>query len=286
MARRSFRGERLTWAIIVGAILVAACGGDRATSSTPVSSPATTPATASGLVLAGDPASPGGATWTYRAVDASIAYDLAGVLFKPAGSGPFPAVIVSHGKGGSAFALPRAVGATMVGWGAVVIATHYTHSAGVPIGSPGTAADQGASPANVLRARKLVDVLAGLGYVDTRRVAAYGHSAGAFVTAAFAGTHPDALRVAAHCAGGVGDGPLAIATSEAQAQGIRVPYQMHHGDADAVVALRLDERLASILSAQAVEHELVVYEGQGHDIGQSPEVLAAVREWYAAHGLF
>src|SRR5262245_60976571 len=156
MERRPRPRRRRARAALACSILFAACSGEGTTSASSTPPLSTIPASSSGFVLTGDPASPGGATWTYRGVDSGTAYDLAGVLFKPPGRGPFPAVIVSHGKGGNAFALPRAVGATMVGWGAVVIGTHYTHSSGVPIGSPGTAADPGASTANLLRARKLV----------------------------------------------------------------------------------------------------------------------------------
>ena len=51
-----------------------------------------------------------------------------------------------------------------------------------PIGSPGTAAEPGASQANILRAHKLLNILSGLAYVDMNRVAAHGNSMGAYVT--------------------------------------------------------------------------------------------------------
>jgi len=63
--------------------------------------------------------------------------------------------------------------------------------------------DQGASAANAVRAHAAVTVLARLGYVDVRRVAAHGHSMGAFVTAAFVAAYPGDVRVASHTAGGV-----------------------------------------------------------------------------------
>ncbi|MGH7472138.1 MAG: hypothetical protein ACRENP_29665, partial [Longimicrobiales bacterium] len=85
----------------------------------------------------------------------------------------------------------------------------------------------------------------------------------AFVTAAAVGADPDGFRVASHTAGGVrpdnvaGAGPL-----ESQVRQIRTPYQnqMHHGDADAGVALAADQRFAALLQG-LVTHELHVYAG-------------------------
>ena len=88
-------------------------------------------------------------------------------------------------------------------WGLVCIAANYTHARGAPLGAPGTLLEQGASPANVFRAHAAVTVLARLGYVDVRRVAAHGHSMGAFVTTAFVAAYPADVRVASHTAGGV-----------------------------------------------------------------------------------
>lgn len=43
---------------------------------------------------------------------------LKGILFKPAtGTGPFPAVVISHGKGGTARGDSANVARTRVGWG-------------------------------------------------------------------------------------------------------------------------------------------------------------------------
>jgi dienelactone hydrolase len=240
------------------------------------------------LTVSGSPEAEGGATWIYRDTVDGVAYDMSGVLLKPPGTGPFPAVIVSHGFGGSAANYSRNVGRTMVGWGAVVIATNYTHAANGPAGAPGSTAELGASAANVRRARRLAELLRALGYVDMTRVAAHGHSMGAFVTTALAATHPELLRAASHTAGGVSAGatPGPIPT-EAQGQAIRTPYQIHHGDRDFVVALAADQRLSAILVAAGTTHELHVYAGSDHnDVAFSAAVLDRVRLWYARHGVF
>ena len=243
-----------------------------------------------GLQITGSPESNAGATWTYRATTEGVTYDLAGVLLKPAGPGPFPAVIISHGLGGNAAGYSRNLGTTMVTWGLVSIATNYTHAGGVALGAPGTASERGASPPNVLRARKLLEILASLGYVDLNRVAAHGHSMGAFLTTALVADRPNAFLVASHTAGGVrpdgftGD---AAAPTEAQAMTIRTPYSMHHGDLDPTVPLASDQRLSDLLTRLGVAHELVIYPGSGHnDVPTSPAVLGRIRTWYTSHGLF
>jgi hypothetical protein len=47
------------------------------------------------LTVTGDPAGVGGASWTFKGTTSGVAYDLTGVLYKPPGSGPFPAVVLS-----------------------------------------------------------------------------------------------------------------------------------------------------------------------------------------------
>lgn len=208
---------------------------------------------------------------------------------KPRGTGPFPAVIISHGAGGNATGYSRSIANEMVPWGLVSVATNYTHAGGVPLGAPGSANDLGASDANVLRVRAVREILRTIGYVDLSRIAAHGHSMGAFVTAAAVSTYPNDFRVASHTAGGVrpdGSG-VAAAPLESQVRNIRTPYQLHHGDADVVVPLSMDQRLASVLLSRGVLHELHVYPGVDHnDISRSASMYARVRAWYALHGLF
>jgi dienelactone hydrolase len=264
--------------------VLAACGGD----SSPTSPPPPSGDPLAGFTLSGDPASGPGATWTYVAQVSGISYDLRGVLVKPQGAGPFPAVIISHGNGGNALGYSRSVAQGMALWGLVGIATNYTHAGGVPVGSPGTANEPGASSANVQRARRLVEILRGLGYVDLNRVALHGHSMGAFVTAATAGAHPDLFRAASHTAGGIRpDSFEAPAPTESQVAAIRAPYQIHHGDRDFVVPLLADQLFAAALASRGVRHELLVYPGADHDdVAGSPVVFERIRAWYASHGVF
>ena len=145
-----------------------------------------------------------GATWTYRGSLQGVTFDLQGILLKPAGTravwcgGAQPrrrrqrlGLLAEHrrwrcGDGGSSASR-----------------TNYTHAGNVPIGAPGTANEPGASDANVLRGHAVREILRTLGYVDQSRVAAHGHSMGAFVTTALVGAYPNDFRVASHTAGGV-----------------------------------------------------------------------------------
>jgi dienelactone hydrolase len=244
-----------------------------------------------GFTLTGDPTTVNGATWTYVATVGGVSYDLQGRLFKPStppagGHALYPAVIISHGAGGNVNAYSAQIAHTMVTWGLVCIMTNLTHAGGVPLGSPGLATERGSSAANVLRNRKLVDLLQGLGYVDLRRLAAHGHSMGAFATGALLGSHPGLFLVGSHTAGGMSTQAGAAATTLAQAQAIRAPYQLHHGDADTVVPLAMDQALSNQLAANPTVHQLLVYPGFTHpQIANDPTMLATVRAWYTTHGL-
>lgn len=274
-------GARRSRSLGAALLVSTACGG--------TSSPGLTGADTTTFVVSGNPESPAGATWTFRATVDGTKYDLTGVLLKPTGSGPFPAVILSHGADGSASFLASLIGPTMVQWGLVCIATNYTHATGVPIGAPGDASQPGASQANVLRAHMTYGLLRRLGYVDMSRVALHGHSMGAYVNIATAGAYPTDFRAASTTGGGVRpklivSGP---APSPAQAQGIRTPFQIHHGELDTVVLLSYDQRFDSLLTVASVEPQLFVYPGEDHlQVRLDPTMLERVHAWYASHGMF
>jgi len=277
----AYRLTRLSVLLALLAGLPSSCGDSTPATPTAPSSPAA----GSAFSVQGDPESSQGATWTYKGSLQGVTFDLQGILLKPTGAGPFGAVVLSHGAGGNASAYSRNIAIEMRRWGLVCIATNYTHAGNVPIGAPGTANEPGASDANVLRGHAVREILRTLAYVDQSRVAAHGHSMGAFVTTALVGAYPNDFRVASHTAGGVRPPNVTgAAPSEAQARAIRTPYQLHHGDQDAVVSITLDQRLDGILLASQVPHEFHVYTGADHDdVAQSATVLARVRSWYAAY---
>ncbi|HEV8245121.1 MAG TPA: hypothetical protein VGP93_05110, partial [Polyangiaceae bacterium] len=188
------------------------------------------------FVVTGDKASVEGARFTYVSTDDDVEYDLEGILVEPSGDGPFPAAVISHGKGGTPVGYSLKIAQVMVTWGVVGIGVQYTHA---PDDASLPAGDDGASDANIERAHKAYQLLQCLPEVDTSRIAAHGHSMGAFVTGQLLGTYPGAFLVASHTAGGVSPGPNA--TQQEVAEQIITPYQLHHGDMDTTVALAQDQ---------------------------------------------
>jgi dienelactone hydrolase len=253
------------------------------TGPSPVGMRSAVPDCAAFAVL-GDARSVGGAIWTYRSTDEGVRYALEGALFTPAGAGPHPAVVISHGRNGDAGTYSARIARTVVGWGLVAIATNYTHAPDrVDRGNAPDGPD-GASPANVQRAEKTRQLLRCVGGVDLARVTAHGNSMGAFVTAQLLGTHPGVFRAASHTSGGVGG--RGGATDPLVAARITTPYQVHHGDADAVVPLSQDQALIRVLTDSGTSNALRVHAGHGHpDLAHDPLVLAQVRDWYRAHGV-
>jgi dienelactone hydrolase len=275
--------------IIPVLLLLAGCGGGSGASDQDPASPAAmspVPVTCGAFTVTGDATSSTGARWSYQSTDEGIFYALTGTLFMPAGPGPFAGAVVSHGYGGSANGYAANVARVMRDWGMAVIATNYTHAPDEFDAGLLPQGEDGASAANVQRAHKARDLLSCVAGVDLGRVTAHGHSMGAFVTGQLLGTFPGDFIAASHSAGGASaSGPNS--TRDDVAARIRTPYQLHHGDADRVVDLALDRHLEGILSDQGVPHELHVYPAYTHEqIALDTGMLARVREWYLAHGVF
>jgi dienelactone hydrolase len=219
-----------------------------------------------------------------------------GILLKPDGNGPFPAALISHGLGGSAESFGLSKAREFVKWGLVCIAPNYTHNvraAGKGVAPGGKAArgahppDYGASEENLRRARTCVEILRGLPYVDGKRIAAYGHSMGGFVTIGLAATAPDLLKAAAITGSGVAPRAGYPAPSAELAAKIRSPFFILHGGNDPVVRPEQSASLKEVLDRNRVPNERRVFDGEGHAIDQSKreEVFNAIRDWFRRHGM-
>lgn len=246
-----------------------------------------------------------GERWTYR--DGEFAMN--GILLKPSGKGPFPAVLISHGLGGSAESFGLSKAREMVKWGLVCIAPDYTHSAKFmsgqrPGGGKGATkggaakdatkagaggpransqyATYGASEENLRRARTCIELLAKTTEVDAKRIAGYGHSMGGFVTIGLAASAPDLLKTAAISGSGVAPEEGFPAPSAAKAENVRTPFLILHGSVDPVVRPQQSADFKAILDKNHVPNLRTVYEGEGHPIDQSKreEVCAAIRDWF------
>src|SRR5262245_27203172 len=67
-----------------------------------------------------------GERWTYE----GDGFSLRGILLKPEGKGPFPAVLISHGLGGTATTFGMGKAREMTKWGLVCMACDFTHAGG------------------------------------------------------------------------------------------------------------------------------------------------------------
>jgi dienelactone hydrolase len=237
------------------------------------------------FLVTGDATASAGARWTYHSTDAGTEFRLSGVLYVPPVDAPVPAVVVSHGYGGSAAGYSSQVARVAREWGMAAIATNYTHAVDAADADSLPQGGDGASDANVARAHKARDLLSCVDRIDMRRIAAHGHSMGGFVTGQLLGAYPADFIAASHTAGGASE-TGANATRASTAMQIRTPYQLHHGDADNVVDVALDRTLDGILAASGTRHQLLVYPAFDHDdIALDATMLARVRLWYRAHGV-
>lgn len=217
-----------------------------------------------------------GTHWHYVSDGGST---VTGILVSPSGDGPFPAIVISHGKGGTAAGFSLSKAREMVDWGMVCIGPLYTH------GEPGADPSQdGARPENLRRAGLCLDILESMPQVDRTRIAAYGNSMGAFVTVALAARHPARIRRAAITAGGVVPVEGFPAPSTAEAGSVRAPFLILHGQDDQVVPPARSELLKQVLDGNSVANERRLYPGVGHDLHAAMEtdVNQRIRSWFSA----
>jgi dienelactone hydrolase len=244
-----------------------------------------------------------GEHWTYRDGD----FTMNGILLKPAGKGPFPAVLISHGLGGSAESFGLNKAREMVKWGFVCIAPSYTHAGGpqgvrraaprgdgtaskgaspkgLGGGQPPTA--YGASVENIRRAKTCLELVGELPEVDSKRLFAYGHSMGGFVTIGLASSSPDLLKAAAITGSGVAPREGFPAPPVEVAARIRSPFLILHGSMDPVVRPEQSASLKEELDRNKVPNVRRLFDGEGHAIDQSnrEEVFAAIKDWFVKHG--
>ena len=228
-----------------------------------------------------------GERWTYEGDDLAIR----GILLKPEGKGPFPAVLISHGLGGNATAFGMSKAREMTKWGLVCMACDYTHAAN-PGGTkldPAGAGRQtyGASEENLRRASKCLDILTSLPEVDPKKLCAYGHSMGGFVTIGLAAKEPHRLIAAAISGSGIAPRDGFPAPSNAAAEKIKTPFIIFHGSIDNTVRPAQSLALKEILDKSGIACERHVFDGINHpvDRDKAPEVFGLMRNWFAKYKL-
>jgi dienelactone hydrolase len=202
-----------------------------------------------------------------------------GVIVKPTGKGPFPAILVSHGMGGDGERFGRTKAREFVKAGYVCLSPDYAHVRG------GDRKDFGASDENIRRATKCLDILESMKDVDANRLYAYGNSMGAFLTIGLIAEEPKRLAAAAITAGGVAPVEGQPAPSKARAAKIKVPILILHGSADTTVPPERSQMLEDILKNGKIPHERKLFEGVGHELhaSRAREVHGMIDGWFKKH---
>jgi acetyl esterase/lipase len=209
---------------------------------------------------------------------------LSGILIKPAGKGPFPAILINHGLGSNAEQFGRMKAKEFVQWGMICIATDLTHARP----QPGADHSQfGASPENIRRARACLAILRSLQEVDAKRICVYGNSMGAFLTVGLTAAVPDEIAAAAISAGGVITQTGFPSPTVEAAKKIRTPFIILHGDQDTTVLPENSARLKEVLDQQNVPNERHVFPGIGHNLHgeKADEVYRLIKAWLAKQGV-
>lgn len=248
------------------------------------------------LSISGNPEALSGATWTYVGNEDGVEYDLQGILLKPQGQGPFPAVIISHGTGGNVNSYSKVVAQKMVSWGYVCIATNYTHAGGVAsCGSPGadgccdpkvcgSKSEWGASESNIQRGKKCLDILSSLSYVEINCVMAFGHSRGAFLSIALVASYPSKFSAAGHTAGGVTTQTGTNMPTSTLASNILCPYIIHHGEDDSTVFIQSDSLLYNVFKNSEIQQEFHAYPETNHsEMAHDLLMYQRTRDWFEEH---
>lgn len=221
--------------------------------------------------------------FTYAAADGQVT----GIIRMPAGNGPFPAVLISHGKGGTASGFSLQHANILVDWGFACIGPSYTHE-GSSVNPP---ENEGYCPENSRRARRALEILASAPSVDLSRVALFGHSMGAFLSGGLAGEIPAQIKAVCLSAGGTaGLTDVGLASPALQeVQGITAPVLMFHGTADTTVLPSQSLNLQNLLNTGGTPNKRLLYQGIGHDIISPPvkrtDIHAIARAWFTQHGV-
>ncbi|RBP35180.1 acetyl esterase/lipase [Roseimicrobium gellanilyticum] len=208
---------------------------------------------------------------------------LSGILIKPAGKGPFPAILINHGLGSNAEQFGRMKAKEFVQWGMVCIATDLTHARP----QPGADRSQfGASPENIRRAKACLAILRSLQEVDAKRICVYGNSMGAFLTVGLAAEVPDEIAAAAISAGGVVTQTGFPSPTVVAAKKIRTPFIILHGDQDTTVLPENSARLKEALDQQKVPNERHIFPGFGHNLHgeKADKVYRLIKAWFIKQG--
>jgi carboxymethylenebutenolidase len=268
-------------ALLVGCAPKSASAPEPAPTQTQVSTPAQTPTpnttpTQSTIVWT-KPSAPVTLTVDTAANQATYTSggtQVSGYFYKPEGTGPFPALLLLHGKSGLTDALrPRA--ASLAAQGYVAFAPDYF----TPIGMTPEKFTASFYTTSVDPAREVLgnglEALKALSYVDAKRLGVVGFSLGGYLALIMA-SRDDVKDIASYY-GAYAPTLLAprypLADIVAQ---INVPVLMFHGDKDELVPIGQANTAQDLLTKNDKQYEYYIYPGVGHafDIQGGPNYNA------------
>lgn len=200
---------------------------------------------------------------------------VSGYLYKPQGMGPFPAVLVLHGKAGLGEA-QQAYASWLATQGYVALAPDYLTPINVASGQwGGTDWENKIDPVREHLALGL-ECLKSLPYVAPSRIGIVGFSLGGFFAFILA-TRDDVKAVVSYY-GAYNGKPVTqnlsrYLFSDVVAE-LRAPILMFHGDADQLVPIALAETTKNLLESSGKQYEYIMYPGAGHTFDAPAGTLA------------
>ncbi len=231
---------------------------------TPTYTPPPTPSAPTTVIVWTTPSAPITLTVdeaSNRATYHSGGVQVSGYFYKPSGTGPFPAVLVLHGKGGQ-----NTQTRDRVSWfatqGYVAFAPDYF----TPIGMTAEKFTVSFYLNNVDQAREVLgnglEALKSLSYVAPGRLGVNGHSLGGYLSFIL-GTRDDVKGIVSVSGAYAPTAPARYSLSDICAE-IKAPVLMFHCVPDTLVPIDHANTASNLLQSKGKQYEYIVYQDGGH----------------------
>jgi carboxymethylenebutenolidase len=187
--------------------------------------------------------------------------EVSGYFYRPSGTGPFPAVLVLHGKGGQNLSI-RDRASWFATQGYVAFAPDYF----TPIGMTAEKFDVTFYKNSVDQVREVLgqglEALKSLSHVAPGRLGVYGHSLGGYLSFIL-GTRDDVKGIIS-CSGAYAPtAPARYALTDICSE-MKAAVIMFHCDADTLVPIDQANTASNMLKSKGKQYEYIVYPGGGH----------------------
>ncbi len=271
--------------------VVALCYGTMASAATPpVSLPGTLTLTNHGGLGTDLTA------WDFTYIEPGWNTVVTGLIVKPSGTGPFPTVVLDHGKGGNAVGFGSQKSQEWFGPnGYMTISVELTHAGEVLCLDQ--ASQCGGSPENVRRTETAVSIITSQALIDNigdvvdrDNLFLYGNSLGATTALETAENLGSRFRAVALTAGGVIlRSKLAYMTPSGSngVADVGAPVMQMHGRLDDVVKPDEAQALFDALNLYDKVHQMVWFPNVGHNIATAQstttQVGTFILDWFDAY---